>query len=196
MEFQYDDKSEGIESMYVRHDHKLGKFIDSTGSAIDLSTFAMCPDTVQTGLGRYDEKEGYQYIWDEVTGVPNPDMEAFVKDGYTKAFECYLYTTELGVMCYRRFTLLEWMSWYDAMKQAWNAPDYNKDAQNKVAVFKHAGSERVGKYNNYRPTLEFVKWADRPASFVVEPEVDPFVEPDNSFGGEKVEDKKEDDIPF
>lgn len=193
MEFQYDDKSEGVGSMYIKHDHKLGKYVDSTGSVLELSTFAMCPSTVQTGLGRYTNENGYEYIWDEKTGVPNPDMEKHIKDGYGKAFQCYVFTTELGVMNYKRFTLLEWMSWYAVMKVAWSASDFDI---NKVAVFKYVGSEPVGKFGNYKPNLEFVKWTARPEDFVVEPEADPFEEPDNTFGGDKKEDQTESDIPF
>jgi hypothetical protein len=192
MEFQYDDKSEGVGSMYIKHHHKLGKFVDASGEVLELSTFALCPDSVKTGLGRYSQEAGYEFIWDEKTGVPNPEMEKYIKDGYTKAFQCNVYTPELGVMLYQRYQLLEWNEWYRAMKVAWSASDFHKD---RVAVFKYVGSEPVGNYGNYKPNLEFVKWADRPEGFVTVEDNDPFVNPDNTFGGEPKEDDTS-DIPF
>jgi hypothetical protein len=62
-------------------------------------------------------------------------------------------------------------------------------------VFKYVGSEPVGNYGNYKPNLEFVKWADRPEGFVTVEENDPFVNPDNTFGGKPKEDDTS-DIPF
>jgi len=199
MEFQYDDKSEGVGSMFIHHHHKLGKFVDSSGEVLELPTFALCPKSVKTGLGRFGEvpahgmEAGYQFIWDKKAGVPNPDMDKYMAEGFTTAFHCNIYTSKLGTMLWRRYQLLEWNAWYSAMKVAWNAPDFDA---NKVAVFNYVGSEPTGTYGNYKPNLEFVKWADRPEGFVTFEDNDPFVNPDNTFGGERVEDKKESDIPF
>ena len=199
MEFQYDDKSEGVGSMFIKHHHKLGKFTDASGEVLELSTFAICPNSVKTGLGRYSEapaygmEAGYQFIWDEKTGVPNPEMEKYIKEGFTTAFHCEVYNSELGTMLWQRYQQLEWNVWYRAMKEAWSASDFHKD---RVAIFKYVGSEPVGTYGNYKANIEFVKWADRPEGFVSVEDNDPFVNPDNTFGGERIEDKKEPDIPF
>jgi len=186
MQFEYDDKSDGLGTMYIKHHHKLGKFVGSDGMALELDSFALCPKSVKTGLGRYTQENGYEFIWDDKTGVPNPDMDNFVKEGYTKAFQCFLYTSKYGVMLWQRFQILEWNEWYNAMKAAHNASDVDV---NKVAVFKYAGSEPVGTYGNYKPNLEFVRWSERPPEFVIPDITDPVKD-------EKKDDKPYDDIPF
>ena len=65
MQFEYDDKSDGLGTMYIKHHHKLGKFVGSDGMALELDSFALCPKSVKTGCGRYTQENGYEFIWDD-----------------------------------------------------------------------------------------------------------------------------------